>query len=161
LIAKERGQIASDLACLLNYGLTDHSLGAMSGQFRQLNRANVRGPHTTVAIAAANLTITRVRILPHSHPRRSMIGPMAVPVALFATKRKRGNPNWGRPVPPLLALPTEFEMRVRQLQLTAGMYASSRELRAWCERNRNRCYVPEWLLGEWGMTVDLNFGAVA
>jgi hypothetical protein len=87
--------------------------------------------------------------------------PGVVPVALFATKRKRGNPNWGRPVPPLLALPTEFEMRVRQLQLTAGMYASSRELRAWCERNRNRCYVPEWLLGEWGMTVDLNFGAVA
>lgn len=64
-------------------------------------------------------------------------------------------------MPPLLALPTEFEVRVRQLQLTAGMYASSRELRAWCERNRNRCYVPEWLLGEWGITVDLNFGAVA
>ena len=133
----------------------------MSGQFRQLNRASVRGPRTTVAIAAANLTITRMRILPHSHPRRSMIGPMAIPVAIFATKRKRGNPNWGRPIPLLLALSTEFEMRVRQLQLTAGMYASSRELRAWGERNRNRCYVPEWLLKEWSITVDPTFSDAA
>ena len=86
---------------------------------------------------------------------------MATPVALPAPKRKRGNPNWGRPIPFAPALPTEFELRARQLQLTAGMYASSRELRAWCERNRNRCYIPEWLLKKWGITVDLNFGAVA
>ena len=85
---------------------------------------------------------------------------MAIPVAP-PTKRKRGNPNWGRPISPLLALPTGFEMRVRQLQLTAGMYISSVELRAWCEQNRNRVYIPEWLLEEWGITVDLNFGAVA
>jgi hypothetical protein len=75
--------------------------------------------------------------------------------------RKRGNPNWGRPIAPLLALPTEFELRVRQLQLTAEAYTSSRELSAWCEGNRNRLYVPEWLLKEWGITVDLTFGAVA
>jgi hypothetical protein len=86
---------------------------------------------------------------------------MATPVALPDAKRKRGNPNWGRPIQPLLALPTEFEMRVRQLQLTAETYTSSRELRAWCERNRNRLYVPEWLLKEWSITVDLNFGGVA
>ena len=70
------------------------------------------------------------------------------------TTRKRGNPNWGRPIAPLLALPTEFEKRVRQLQLIAEMYTSSRELRAWCEKNRNRVYIPEWLLEEWGITVD-------
>jgi hypothetical protein len=86
---------------------------------------------------------------------------MAIPVALPAAKRKRGNPNWGRPIQPSLALPTEFEMRVRQLQLTKETYSSSRQLRAWCERNRNRLYVPEWLLKEWGISVDLNFGAVA
>jgi len=90
-----------------------------------------------------------------------MIGPMAIPVALPDTKRKRGNPNWGRPIPPAPALATEFELRVRQLQLTAGMYTSSRELRAWCERNRNRLYIPEWLLEEWGITVDLNFSVAA
>ncbi len=59
------------------------------------------------------------------------------------------------------ALPTEFETRVRQLQLTARMYTSLPELRAWCEQNKNRVYVPEWLLEEWGISVDLNFGAVA
>ncbi len=90
-----------------------------------------------------------------------MIGPMAIPVALPAAKRKRGNPNWGRPIAPLLALPTEFELQVGQLRLTAGMYIFSIELRAWCEQNRNRLYIPEWLLEEWGITVDLNFGTAA
>ena len=86
---------------------------------------------------------------------------MATPVAPPAAKRKRGNPNWGRPIPPALAVPTEFELRVKQLHLMAGMYTSSRELRTWCERNRNRVYIPEWLLGEWGITVDINFSRVA
>jgi len=86
---------------------------------------------------------------------------MAIPVALPAVKRKRGNPNWGRPISLVPALPTEFELRVKQLQLTAATYTFSRELRAWCEQNRNRCYVPEWLLEEWDITVDLNFTAVA
>ena len=85
---------------------------------------------------------------------------MAIPVALPAAKRKRGNPNWGRPIAPLLALPTEFEMRVRQPQLMAEMYTSSVELRTWCEQNRNRLYVPEWLLEEWGITVDATFSGV-
>jgi hypothetical protein len=80
---------------------------------------------------------------------------------LVALARKRGNPNWGRPIPPAPAVATEFELRVRQLQLTAEMYTSSAELRAWCEQNRNRCYVPEWLLGEWGITVDSSFSGVA
>jgi hypothetical protein len=86
---------------------------------------------------------------------------MAIPLALPATTRKRGNPNWGRPIPFAPALATQFELRVRQLQLTARMYTSSRELRAWCEQNRNRLYIPEWLLEEWGITVDLNFATAA
>lgn len=76
---------------------------------------------------------------------------MAIPVA---PTRKRGNPNWGHPIPVGPALATEFELRVSQLQLTAEMYSSSAALRAWCERNRNRCYVLEWLLTEWDITVD-------
>jgi len=86
---------------------------------------------------------------------------MAIVAALHITTRKRGNPNWGRPIPLGPALATEFDLQVRQLQLTARMYTSSAELRAWCERNRNRFYVPEWLLEEWGITVDLNFSAAA
>jgi hypothetical protein len=86
---------------------------------------------------------------------------MAIPVALPALTRKRGNPNWGRPTRLAPALATEFELRVRQLQLTAEMYASSVELRTWCEQNRNRLYIPEWLLEEWGIHVDANFSGVA
>ena len=86
---------------------------------------------------------------------------MAIPPALPVMKHKRGNPNWGRPMPPVPALATEFELRVRQLQLTPRMYTSSRELRIWCEQNRNRVYIPEWLLEEWGVTVDLNYGVAA
>ena len=86
---------------------------------------------------------------------------MAIPGALPTTTRKRGNPNWGRPIAPLLALLTEFEMRVRQLQLMAEMYTSSVELRTWCEQNRNRVYIPDWLLEEWGITVDAALSGVA
>jgi hypothetical protein len=76
---------------------------------------------------------------------------MAIPDALA---RKRGNPNWGRPIPSGPAVATEFELRVNQLHLTPEMCTSSVQLRAWCERNRNRCYVPEWLLKAWDIPVD-------
>jgi len=63
-------------------------------------------------------------------------------------------------MPPAPALPTEFELRARHLQLTPEMYTSSPELRIWCEQNRNRIYIPEWLLQEWDITVDaLSSGA--
>jgi hypothetical protein len=90
-----------------------------------------------------------------------MIGSMVIPVALPVAKRKRGNPNWGRPFAFVPALPTQFEMRVKQLQLMAEMYTSSLELRTWCEQNRNRVYIPEWLLEEWGITVDAALNGVA
>jgi len=64
-------------------------------------------------------------------------------------------------IPPVPVLLTEFELRVRQLQLTTRTYTSSRELRIWCEQNRNRLYVPEWLLEEWGITVDPTFSVAA
>ena len=86
---------------------------------------------------------------------------MAISVGLPGTTRKRGNPNWGRPNSPAPALATEFELKVRHLQLTPEMYATSIELRTWCEHNRNRCYVPEWLLEEWSITVDPTFSDAA
>jgi hypothetical protein len=85
---------------------------------------------------------------------------MTIPVALPTKARKRGNPNWGHPIPPVPALPTEFELRVKQLRLGAETYTSSAELHTWCKRNKNRCYVPEWLLQEWHITVDLNLSAL-
>ena len=52
---------------------------------------------------------------------------MAIPVAPPTTTRRRGNPNWGRPIPPTAALATEFELRVRHLHLTPEMYADHAE----------------------------------
>ena len=75
-----------------------------------------------------------------------------------AKTRKRGNPNWGQPqTAPAAAMPTEFELHTKSLRLTEKQYVRSNELRAWCKQNKNRCYVPEWLLKEWNMLVDISF----
>ena len=55
---------------------------------------------------------------------------------------------------------TEFEAKVRDLDLVEAEYVSSRELKLWCQRNRNRVYIPEWLLGEWGMDVQAIFTGI-
>jgi hypothetical protein len=52
-------------------------------------------------------------------------------------------------------------MLVRQLQLTPETYVFSDRLRSWCERNRNRFYIPEWLLDEWEIRVDANLSGAA
>jgi hypothetical protein len=67
----------------------------------------------------------------------------------------------GNPFGPVRPLATEFELQVRQLRLTRRRYTCSVELRRWCERNRNRYYTPEWLLEEWGITVDPSFSDAA
>jgi hypothetical protein len=51
-------------------------------------------------------------------------------------------------------LPTAFEEQVQQLGLNDQTCSTSATLQRWCERNKNHCYIPEWLLKEWGMTVD-------
>lgn len=71
---------------------------------------------------------------------------------------RRGNPNWGRPMLPCPNIATQFEIRVRHLHLAPTMYVNSVELRRWCEQNKNRCYIPEWLLEAWGMSVEIGYG---
>ena len=93
-----------------------------------------------------------------SHRRCRMIGAYGDTCRAHAQTRQ---PQLGRLIPLAPAHATEFERRVRQLQLTPEMYVLSRELRDWCWQNRNRCYVPEWLLGEWRITVDPNFSGAA
>lgn len=85
---------------------------------------------------------------------------MAKPLDLRNMKRGRGNPDWGK-LKPVLALPTEFEIEVARLGLRKSKYVASAELKRWCAYNRNRVYVPEWLLAEWGMQVQINFSAAA
>jgi hypothetical protein len=73
----------------------------------------------------------------------------------------RGNPDWGKFPRVVPALRTEFEKQVACLGLAKSEYVSSAELKHWCECNRNRVYVPEWLLDEWGMAVEGIFSGVA
>jgi len=81
---------------------------------------------------------------------------MAIPVAINSRKHRRGNPNWGKPSS-IPSHPTEFDLQVRQLGLTTREYVTSAALRVWCQRNRNRVYVPEWLLEAWKIPVDITF----
>ena len=82
-------------------------------------------------------------------------------ITLLGAKRRRGNPNWGQPPQRLPVASTEFEMQVKRIGLTKPEFIASTELRLWCECNRNRVYVPEWLLEAWGMEVDSTFSGVA
>jgi len=72
--------------------------------------------------------------------------------------RKRGNPDWSSGKSPKVraTAPTEFEMQAQRLGLTEESYESSDHLRRWREDNRHRCYVPEWLLKRWRISVDPN-----
>jgi hypothetical protein len=72
---------------------------------------------------------------------------------------RRGNPNWGKSLYSIPAIVTEFELEVERLGLKWPDYVASIPLKRWCDLNRNRVYVPEWLLAEWGMKVELNIGA--
>ena len=74
---------------------------------------------------------------------------------------RRGNPNWFSSSHPIPILITEFESQVEKLGLTQEEYVSSSDHRRWCYHNRNRCYVPEWLLDEWEMQVDAIFSGAA
>jgi len=67
---------------------------------------------------------------------------------------KRGNPDWGKPLPSRPAVATEFVDVARRLGLTKETCSSSSQLRTWCQRNSSRCYMPEWLLKEWGIIPD-------
>ena len=62
-------------------------------------------------------------------------------------------------MPPAPVLATEFELQARKLHLTWETYVFSTELKRWCETNRNRVYIPEWLLDEGHITVDPNVAA--
>jgi hypothetical protein len=59
------------------------------------------------------------------------------------------------------AVATAFDVEVKQLHLTAEQYVVSAALRSWCERNRNRFYIPEWLLKAWNISVDAELNGSA
>jgi hypothetical protein len=60
----------------------------------------------------------------------------------------------GRPPENRTAGPTGFEGQVQKLGLNEQTCEASHELKQWCERNKDRCYIPEWLLKRWAIFVD-------
>jgi hypothetical protein len=72
-------------------------------------------------------------------------------------KRKAGNPNWGRPMPPIRPNePTAFEQQLEMLGLSLSDCVDSAELKRWCRANKSELYVPEWLLSKWDMQVGFD-----
>src|ERR1035437_2210809 len=68
--------------------------------------------------------------------------------------RQPSNQLWssGRPAQIRARGPTGFDEEVRRLGLDEQ--TSSRELKKWCELNKNRCYIPESLRKHGRMSVD-------
>jgi hypothetical protein len=65
---------------------------------------------------------------------------------------KRGNPNWGKPLPfgPVVPAVSAFEESVKELKLQPDQYVHSRRLREWARRNKSFKFIPESLLQAWG-----------
>jgi hypothetical protein len=72
----------------------------------------------------------------------------------MANNKRRGGWSSGGPIPVAPAQPTAFELLAEQLKLTERMYTNSEPLHVWCKLNKNRCYIPEWLLRSWDIAVD-------
>jgi hypothetical protein len=74
-------------------------------------------------------------------------------------KKKRGNPNWGKPAAQLAvdAQPSSFEQVVRKLRLSPDQYLDSFQLKEWVRKNKDQKYVPLDLLKAWNFegTSDL------
>lgn len=66
-------------------------------------------------------------------------------------KRKRGNPNWGKPTAYSAAdaQPSSFEQIVRKLRLSPDQYLASVQLKEWVRKNKDQKYVPSDLLKAW------------
>jgi hypothetical protein len=70
-------------------------------------------------------------------------------------KKKRGNPNWGKPdLKPAPIVAPSFEEVVKKLRLSPTEYASSVPLKDWVQKNKDQKYVPSDLLKTWKITAD-------
>ncbi len=65
--------------------------------------------------------------------------------------KRVGNPNWGKPLEPLPARPTQFEKMAKKLGLSEQQYLGSATLRSWAAKNKSLRYIPSQLLKAWGL----------
>jgi len=76
--------------------------------------------------------------------------------AVIPSMGKRGDPNWGKPVPfgPVVPTVSAFEEAVKGLKLQPDQYVHSWRLRKWVRRNKSFKFIPEALLLAWGFETD-------
>jgi hypothetical protein len=67
--------------------------------------------------------------------------------------KKRGNPNWCKPVHGGPVGPTSFEEVVRKLRLSPEDYEGSLTLKEWARKNKDQKYIPDDLLKLWDFEV--------
>jgi hypothetical protein len=74
-------------------------------------------------------------------------------------KKKRGNPNWGKPVAPstVEVQPSSFAQIVRELRLSPDQYLASVQLKEWVWENKDQKYVPSDLLKAWHFEAATDF----
>jgi hypothetical protein len=66
-------------------------------------------------------------------------------------KKRRGNPNWGKPEPFMLGgTISSFDALVKTLGLSPDQYENSITLKEWVGKNKDQKYVPLDLLDAWG-----------
>ena len=68
--------------------------------------------------------------------------------------KKRGNPNWGKPMMNTLPPVLEFERVAREFKLSPDQYQHSTRLREWASVHRKSKYIPEVLLKAWGFEIE-------
>jgi hypothetical protein len=70
-------------------------------------------------------------------------------------RKKRGNPNWGKPDVNASAFigPSSFEEVVKKLRLSPAEYEHSVQLKDWVRKNKDQKYVPSDLLKAWDFEV--------
>jgi hypothetical protein len=66
--------------------------------------------------------------------------------------KRRGNPNWGKPAPNAVVVPSSFESVVKTLGLSPRQYEGSISLKEWVFKNKHNKYVPQDLLLAWGFS---------
>ncbi len=74
-------------------------------------------------------------------------------------KKKRGNPNWGKPDLHSTARiqANSFEEIVRKLRLSQDQYVNSVQLKDWVRKNKDQKYVPSDLLKAWDFEAVSDF----
>ena len=88
-------------------------------------------------------------------------------VPINVSRRKPGNPNWGKALQPgtvQSVTPTRYEKLLKELSVDPAdrvAIIKNSAVRTWVRKYYNSRYVPEWLLEVLGLKPDETFSGMA